>query len=92
MGGKLKFALPLAGAGALSQATPSLPALEPILTIPQIAERLQIDRHVVTRLFANERGVICIGTSETRSGKRKYRNLRVPLSVFNRVIARLSNK
>lgn len=91
MGGRLKFASQ-ARDEALSQAISSLPALEPVLTIPQIAESLHIDRHVVTRLFAHERGVICIGSPETRPGKRKYRNLRVPLSVFNRVIARLSNK
>ena len=92
MGGKLKFAVQPAGAEAPSQETPSLLVLEPVLTISQIADRLKIDRHVVTRLFASERRVICIGSPETRYGKRKYRTFRVPVSVYKRVVARLSNK
>lgn len=91
MGGKFKFALQPAGADDTSQ-LPSALVLEPFLTISQIAKALQIDRHVVTRLFAHEPGVMCIGSRETRHGKRKYRSFRVPISVFNRVIARLSNK
>ena len=67
-------------------------ACERVLTVSEIVENLKIDRHVVMRLFAHERGVICIGNRETQRGKRKYRTLRIPVSVFNRVVARLSNK
>lgn len=91
MGGRSNFGSEPAGWEALNPSPETL-VPEPVLTVSQMAERLQIDRHVVTRLFANERGVICIGSAETCRGKRKYRNLRVPLSVFNRIIARFTNK
>ena len=66
---------------------------ETLYTIPEIADRfLKIERKCVRDLFENEPGVICIGNKATIKGKRRYRNFRVPASVLNRVIARLSNR
>jgi hypothetical protein len=63
---------------------------EPFLTVPEIAKILRLDRHTVCRLFADEPGVIVIGNGETRRGQRKYRLLRVPTAVLNRVVARMT--
>jgi hypothetical protein len=63
---------------------------ENILTIPEISARLKIDRHTVTRLFQDERGVLIFGNDETQKHRRKYRSIRVPESVVNRVLARLA--
>lgn len=63
-----------------------------LLTVPEISKLLKIDRHTVTALFANERDVIVIGNRETQRSRRRYRQFRVPHSVFNRVIARMTNK
>ena len=63
---------------------------EPFLTVPEIAKILRVDRHTVCRIFANEPGVVVIGNRETRRGQRKYRMLRVPTAVLNRVVARMT--
>ena len=63
---------------------------EPFLTVPEIAKILRVDRHTVCRLFADEPGVVVIGNRETRRGQRKYRMLRVPTAVLNRVVARMT--
>jgi len=65
------------------------PLTEPFLTVPEIAKLLRVDRHTVCRLFAEEPGVVVIGNRETRRGQRKYRMLRVPTAVLNRVVARM---
>jgi hypothetical protein len=65
---------------------------ETCYTIPEIADRLKIDRHVVTEIFKDERGVIVIGNTETTKRSRKYRSFRVPASVLTRVLARLAVK
>jgi len=57
-------------------------------TVPEISKLLRVDRHTVTRLFANESGVLILGNRETRCGQRKYRMLRIPSAVLNRVLAR----
>ena len=63
---------------------------EPFLTVPESAKLLRVDRHTVCRLFADESGVVVIGNRETRRGQRKYRMLRVPTAVLNRVVARMT--
>jgi hypothetical protein len=68
---------------------------EQFFTVREISAQLKIDRHVVTRLFENEQGVINIGRLETtgrrvRGGesKRRYRELRIPKATLQRVIAK----
>ena len=59
-------------------------------TVYEIAALLRIDRHAVTDLFAAEPGVLVLGSPETVRGCRKYRQLRIPQSVLNRVLARVT--
>lgn len=61
---------------------------EPVLTPEEVADRLRIDGKTVRRLFLNEPGVIVI--CFPRKGKRVYRTLRIPASVFQRVVTRLA--
>ena len=63
---------------------------EQFFTVPEIAKQLRLDRHTVTSLFERERGVVVVGNPETTRGPRRYRTLRVPASVLNRVISRMS--
>lgn len=61
---------------------------ELILTIDEIANRLKVNEATVRRLFLNEPGVLVI--CFPKRGKRVYRTLRVPESVFLRVLTRLT--
>jgi hypothetical protein len=61
---------------------------EHIFTVGEIAEKLQVKGDTIRRLFLNEPGVIVI--CFPRKGKRVYRTVRIPDSVLNRVLARLS--
>ena len=61
---------------------------EQLLTIAEVAERLKVNEATVRRLFLNEPGVVVI--CFPRKGKRVYRTLRVPESVLQRVLTRLT--
>jgi DNA-binding transcriptional regulator LsrR (DeoR family) len=74
---------------------------KPSVTIPQhytpeqIAEKLCISKDKARRMFANEPGVVKIGNPSRRLGrvlKRRYYTLRIPESVAERVIARMTTK
>lgn len=58
------------------------------LTVVEVAERLKINEETVRRLFLNEPGVVII--CFPRKGKRVYRTVRIPETVFQRVVTRLS--
>jgi hypothetical protein len=61
----------------------------------QIAERLAISIDKARRLFQNEPGVLKIGEPSRRLGrvlKRRYYTLRIPETVVERVIARMTQK
>jgi len=63
-------------------------------TADEIAERLGLSRDTVSRIFEKEPGVVVIdnrGRPWNRPWKRRYRTLRIPESVFERVSRRLSN-
>ncbi len=59
-----------------------------LFTVAEVAALLRLDRHVVTGMFVGESGVLVLGNAETVRGCRKYRQLRIPQSVLNRVVAR----
>ena len=59
---------------------------EGVLTIAEVAEHLKVNDDTVRRLFINEPGVIVI--CFPRKGRRVYRTLRIPESVFRRVLTR----
>jgi transcriptional regulator GlxA family with amidase domain len=61
---------------------------ENCLTVAEVAERLKVNEETVRRLFLNELGVIVI--CFPRRGKRVYRTLRIPESVFLRVLTRFT--
>ena len=59
---------------------------EGFLTVAEVAEHLKVNDDTVRRLFINEPGVIVI--CFPRKGRRVYRTLRIPESVFRRVLTR----
>jgi hypothetical protein len=59
---------------------------ETFLTVVEVAEQLKINEDTVRRLFSNEPGVVVI--CFPRRGRRVYRTLRIPQSVFQRVLQR----
>jgi methylphosphotriester-DNA--protein-cysteine methyltransferase len=61
---------------------------EKLYTVAELCDKLQLERHTVSKLFAREAGVVLLGTVETVRRKRKYQQLRVPQSVLTRVLAR----
>ena len=63
---------------------------ELMFTPREVAEILKVDRTTVQRKFQDERGVVKIGKSNRRDGKRDYVTLRIPESVVRRVIAEWS--
>jgi hypothetical protein len=60
-----------------------------LLTVAQVATALKVSEDTVVRRFQRVKGVIDLGTGETRS-KRRYRVLRIPLSVVEKHLAELS--
>jgi hypothetical protein len=58
---------------------------EQFFTVAEAAKFLKVSRDTITRLFADEPGVVDLGSPE-RLHKRRYRVLRIPDAIFNRVI------
>lgn len=56
-----------------------------MFSVAEIAAHSKISADKVTRLFEDEPDVIDLGTPETMH-KRRYRVLRIPASVLNRVL------
>lgn len=56
-------------------------------TLSEVAALTGLSRQTITRLFEEERGVIILGRPEEKH-KRKYRSIRIPRHVYERVIAR----
>src|ERR1700735_1021239 len=59
-------------------------ALEPHVTVKQIADAWRLSEDTVHRIFENEPGVFVLSDSKRRA-KRRYRTLRIPASVVERV-------
>jgi hypothetical protein len=62
-----------------------------VLTIADIAALTGFSRSTVTRMFQHERGVIILARPETMH-KGRYRSIRIPRAVYERVVARISVK
>ena len=60
-------------------------------TVDEIAEAWKLSRDKVRRLFENEPGVLVLDNRGALS-RRRYRTLRIPDSVAERVYRRLQNK
>jgi hypothetical protein len=61
---------------------------EAYLTVGEVADRLKLNTETVRRLFLSEPGVVVI--YRPRKGRRQYRTLRIPSSVFLRVMTRFT--
>jgi DNA-binding transcriptional regulator LsrR (DeoR family) len=59
---------------------------EQYLTVAEVAKMLDVSRDTVRRMFAKEPGVINLGPQRRRASRR-YRILRIPRSVLERVLA-----
>ena len=60
-------------------------------TIREVTGLTGFSYMTVVRLFEHERGVLVIERPEEKH-KRRYRSLRIPRPVYERVINRLTNK
>jgi hypothetical protein len=61
------------------------------LTVAQVAERWGLSADTITRLFADEPGVIALGKEHPR-GKRRRVTLRIPVEVVERVKRKRAKK
>jgi hypothetical protein len=59
-------------------------------SVAELAERWNLSADTIRKLFEDEPGVLVLGESFTRRGKRRYTTLRIPESVAARVHRRLS--
>ena len=59
------------------------------LTVAEVAELTGLSRQSVTRLFEHEKGVLILARPETLK-KSKYRSIRIPRGVYERVIGKLA--
>jgi hypothetical protein len=56
----------------------------------EIGEIWNLSADCVRNIFENEQGVLVLGNSISRRGKRSYKTLRIPQSVLDRVHKRMS--
>jgi hypothetical protein len=62
---------------------------EVYLSTNQVAEKLNLSHDLVRKLFAREPGVLAL-TRPAKRHKRTYTTLRIPGSVLNRVVTRMT--
>jgi AraC-like DNA-binding protein len=60
-----------------------------VYTVSQVAAMTGFSRGTVTRMFERERGILMLNRPESMH-KRRYRSIRIPRAVYERVIAKLS--
>jgi hypothetical protein len=70
--------------------SPAAPSLEPHYTPAQVAEAWGVSTDTVRRMFEGEPGVLIIEPAPTRYSRRRYRTLRIPASVAERVHRRMT--
>lgn len=63
---------------------------KPTYTVGEVADAMGFSRQTITRLFQDEPGVIVMRRPE-KMHKRGYTSMRIPRSVYERVLRRLSN-
>lgn len=62
-----------------------------IFTVAEVAAMTGFSRDTVTRLFEKERGTLIINRP-TENRKRRYRSIRIPRFVYERVVNNLKVK
>lgn len=65
-----------------------LSALKAALTVREAAAQMGLSDGTARRLFLREPGVLQL--PQDRGGKRRYRSIRIPRAVFERVYQRLT--
>jgi predicted transcriptional regulator len=60
-------------------------------TVAEVAVLTGLSRQTVTEMFEHEQGVLILGRPETMH-KRRYRSLRIPRAVYERVVKALTVK
>jgi hypothetical protein len=76
-----------AGAGSVPMpAGVSLDGLDMLFTAAEVAEYLKLDISTTRRLFVDSPGVVRIGKTSARAGKRSYCTLRIPLSALRKFL------
>jgi AraC-like DNA-binding protein len=60
------------------------PSIDRLYTLRELAAILQLDVSTVRRIFCDETGVITLGKTARRDGKRDYQTYRIPRSVLLR--------
>lgn len=56
-------------------------------TVAEVAELMGYSPQMITRLFENESGVLIV---KRQAKKRAYRSIRIPRSVYERVLRKLT--
>jgi hypothetical protein len=59
-------------------------------TVAEVATSLRLSRDFVRRTFENEPGVVVFGADKSNRRKRRYRTLRIPEHVLERVLRKRS--
>jgi AraC-like DNA-binding protein len=62
-----------------------------VYTLAEVAALTGLSRQTVTRIFEREKGVLILARSESLH-KRRYRSIRIPRVVFERVLNRMTAK
>jgi hypothetical protein len=73
----------------MSITTSPAASLEPHFTLAQVAEAWGVSTDTVRRMFQDEPGVLVIEPAPGRYSRRRYRTLRIPASVADRVHRRM---
>jgi predicted transcriptional regulator len=60
-------------------------------TVAEVAALTGFSRQTITRIFERERGVLIL-ERPTKMNKGRYKSIRIPHTVYGRVIARLTVK
>jgi hypothetical protein len=58
------------------------------LTVAEVSELTGLSVDLITRLFEREPGVILYESAQPKRGKRRYRSMRIPRRVYERVMRR----
>lgn len=66
-----------------------LSATKATLTVNEAAALSGFSRNTIIRMFSNERGVLILSRPE-KMHKRRYRTMRIPRQVYERVINRFT--